>query len=468
VIYTSGSTGQPKGVQITHKSLLNLVFWHHQTFSVTAIDRATQLAGPGFDGAVWELWPYLTVGASVHIPDEMTRLDAASFRDWLVAHAITISFVPTVLAESLVSLEWPQQTALRILLTGGDTLRVYPAESVPFVLFNNYGPTECTVVTTSAHIRPNGHSLNPPAIGRPIANTEIYILDAHLNPVPIGVVGEIYIGGAGVARGYLNRPELMAETFIDHSFDGEPTRRLYKSGDRARYLPDGNIEFLGRMDNRVKIRGYRIELGEIETILSQHESVQASVVAVLEDDPGDQRLVGYVVAWQGETFDAAEIRKYLIAKLPDYMVPSTLVLLDALPLTASGKIDRNALPTPARNRPELANVYQQPRTSTEETLVAIWREVLKLEKVGIHDNFFDSGGHSLLATQIISRIRSSFAIDLPLRHLFESPTVAEMAVIIAENQVDRAADAELEQMLHEVEATTEKDAQKLLGIHHGE
>ena len=189
VIYTSGSTGQPKGVQITHRSLLNLVFWHHQAFSVTPFDRATQLAGPGFDAAVWELWPYLTVGASIYIPDEMTCLDAASLRDWLVAQAITISFVPTILAESLLTLEWPQETALRILLTGGDTLHVYPPETLPFRVFNNYGPTECTVVTTSGQVWPNAHPLHPPAIGRPIANTQVYILDAYRNPIPIGVVG---------------------------------------------------------------------------------------------------------------------------------------------------------------------------------------------------------------------------------------------------------------------------------------
>ena len=245
---------------------------------------------------MWELWPYLTVGASIHIPDEMTRLDAASFRDWLVAQAITISFVPTVLAESLMALEWPRETALRTLLTGGDTLHVYPPETLLFRVFNNYGPTECTVVTASAQVSPNAHPLRFPTIGRPIANTQIYILDPQLQPVPIGVAGELHIGGDGLARGYLNQPELTAEKFIHHSFEGEPARRLYRTGDLARYLSDGNIEFLGRIDNQVKLRGYRIELGEVETVLGQHPMVQSSVVVVREDTPGDKRLVAYVVA----------------------------------------------------------------------------------------------------------------------------------------------------------------------------
>ena len=229
-------------------------------------------------------------------------------------------------------------------------------------------------------------------------------------------------------------------------------------------MPDGNIEFLGRIDTQVKIRGYRIELGEIEAVLGQHRAVQSSVVVVREDTPGDKRLVGYVVARAKESFDASEVRKYLKQKLPEYMIPSTLVLLDELPLTPSGKVDRRALPAPDQNRSELESVYQPPRTPTEETLVAIWGEVLKLDKVGIHDNFFDLGGHSLLATQIISRIRSAFSIDLPLRHMFESPTIAEIAIIITKNQAKRASEAELAQILCESDATTEKDTEKLLAM----
>jgi long-subunit acyl-CoA synthetase (AMP-forming) len=330
-------------------------------------------------------------------------------------------------------------------------------------LINLYGPTEAAIDTTSyACSESASHGWMP--IGRPIANTQVYILDQYLAPVPIGVVGEIYIGGLSLARGYLNQPELTAEKFIYHSFEGEPARRLYKTGDLARCLPDSNIEFLGRIDNQVKLRGYRIELGEIEAVLGQHPMVQSSVVVVREDEPGDKRLVGYVVARMEKTFDASEVRQYLKHKLPEYMIPAALVLLDELPLTPSGKVDRRALPAPDQNGLQLANVYQPPRTPTEQKLVAIWGEVLKLDKVGIYDNFFDLGGHSLLATQIISRIRRAFSIDLPLRHMFESPTVAEMAAIITQTQAKQASDTELARMLREVEATTHEDALKMLVI----
>jgi acyl-coenzyme A synthetase/AMP-(fatty) acid ligase/acyl carrier protein len=321
-------------------------------------------------------------------------------------------------------------TSLRGVFSGGEPLsaelcnRFRRRMIVP--LINLYGPTEAAIDTTSYVCSESGSPGWMP-IGRPIANTQIYILDAHLNVVPIGVVGEIHTAGDGLARGYLNQPELTAEKFIYYSFEGEPVRRLYKTGDLARYLPDGNIEFFGRIDNQVKIRGYRIELGEIESVLGQHPMVQSSVVVVREDTPGDKRLVGYVVARLEETFDASEVRQYLKHKLPEYMIPAALVLLDELPLTPSGKVDRRALPAPDQNGLQLANVYQPPRTPTEEGLARIWAEVLKLDKVGIHDNFFELGGHSLLATQLISRIRDTFKIDLPLRSLFEAPTIYGLA-----------------------------------------
>jgi len=428
VIYTSGSTGKPRGVQITHGSLLDLVFWHLRTFSVTSIDRATQLAGPGFDAAVWELWPCLTVGASVHIPDDMTRLDAAALRDWLVAQAITISFVPTALAERLMTLDWPQQTALRILLTGGDALRVYPPDTLPFRVFNNYGPTECTVVTTSAHIGPSSAPLVPPTIGRPIANSQVYILDAHRNPVPIGTVGEIYIGGDGVARGYLNQPELTAEKFILHSFDDEPPRRLYKTGDLARYLPDGNIEFCGRIDDQVKIRGYRIELGEIEAVLAEHPAVSQAVVMVREDTPGEKRLVAYVVPADSSVSDIDPPRVFLNKRLPNYMRPAAYVLLERLPLTANGKIDRQALPAPRYDQ-QAGDKFVTPRDVLEESIANVWREVLHLERIGVHDNFFELGGHSLTATQVFARLRRTLRSEIALRDMFEFPTIAEFAEV---------------------------------------
>jgi len=295
LIYTSGSTGTPKGVLISHSGLLNLIFWHQRAFEVTASDRASQLAGTAFDASVWELWPYLAAGASIYLVDSEIILSPEKLRDWLVSKDITITFVPTPLAEKLLSVQWPQDGALRIMLTGGDKLHQYPLTSIPFKLVNNYGPTENTVVTTSGLVVYNGTDDASPHIGRPITNTQVYILDNHLQPVPIGVPGELYIGGAGLARGYLNRPELTAERFISNPNSDRPSSRLYKTGDKARYLPDGNIEYLGRLDNQVKIRGFRIEPGEIEAVLSQHPFVQESVVVARDDTPGDKRLVAYLV-----------------------------------------------------------------------------------------------------------------------------------------------------------------------------
>jgi acyl carrier protein len=295
-------------------------------------------------------------------------------------------------------------------------------------LWNLYGPTEATANATIGKIVPGGRV----TLGRPLPNVEIFILDSLLQPVPIGVPGELYIGGRCLARGYLNRPELTAEKFITHSFDGEPARRFYKTGDLARYLPDGNIEFLGRIDDQVKIRGYRIELGEIESVLVQHPSVGQSVVAVREDSPGDKRLVAYIVALQNPSPPIGEFREYLRQKLPEYMIPSAFVFLEFLPLTPNGKVDRKALPVPDQSRPELQASYQAPRTPVEELLAEIWTEVLRAERIGIHDNFFDLGGHSLLATQVVSRMRRALQLEIPLRALFETPTVAGLAKRIEE------------------------------------
>ncbi|MEH2022780.1 amino acid adenylation domain-containing protein [Nostoc sp.] len=295
VIYTSGSTGKPKGVQIEHRGLLNLVFWHQKAFAVSPIDRVTQIAGVAFDACAWEIWPYLSAGGSIYIVDDEIRRSPEYLRDWLILQKITISFLPTPLAEKILLLDFPQEAALRILLTGGDKLNQYPFASHSFQVFNNYGPTENTVVTTSGDISLKNKDNLAPAIGRAIANTQVYILDKHLQPVPIGVYGELYISGDGLARGYLNRPDLTAECFISHSFTNKLKVRLYKTGDLVRYRVDGNIEFLGRLDEQVKIRGYRIELGEIEAVLSQHPGVEQSVVIIRENEQ-EKRLVAYVVA----------------------------------------------------------------------------------------------------------------------------------------------------------------------------
>jgi len=294
VIYTSGSTGKPKGVSVAHASLLNLIFWHQTAFSVSPTDRATQMAAVAFDACGWEIWPYLAAGASIHFASEETRTSPTKLRDWLLEQEITISFVPTLLTERILALDWPESCALRTLLTGGDKLQQYPPVSLPFEVVNNYGPTENTVVTTSGLVSPK-EQLGLPTIGRAIANNQVYLLDAQLQPVPIGAKGELYISGSGLARGYINHPELTAQRFIPHPFSQKPGARLYKTGDMARYRPDGKIEFLGRIDEQVKIRGFRIELGEIEAVLAQHPAVQQTVVLAREDVPGDQRLVAYVV-----------------------------------------------------------------------------------------------------------------------------------------------------------------------------
>ncbi|TRU41490.1 MAG: amino acid adenylation domain-containing protein, partial [Microcystis aeruginosa Ma_QC_Ca_00000000_S207] len=434
VIYTSGSTGIPKGVLVTHQGLLNLVFWHQNTFEITNLDKATQLAGTGFDAAVWELWPYLTAGASIYLVKPEILISLVELQKWLAAKKITISFLPTPIAEQLLSLEWTEiNVSLRTILTGGDKLNQYPSNFIPFQVVNNYGPTENTVVTTSGVVisGEKNNSLSP-AIGRPIFNTQIYILDSNLQPVPVGIPGEIHISGAGLARGYLNRPELTQEKFIPNPFSNSPDSRLYKTGDLARYLPDGNLEYLGRIDNQVKIRGFRIELGEIETILSQHSAVKTAIVIAREDETNQKRLVAYIVpqaegisAQQEQNFIAVtELRQFLKAKLPEYMIPSAFVILESLPLTPNGKIDRRALPAPEFQSQEQ---YVAPRNPIEEILSSIWVKVLKVAQVGIHDNFFELGGHSLLATQLISRIREAFQVEMPLRELFVAPTIAELA-----------------------------------------
>jgi amino acid adenylation domain-containing protein/non-ribosomal peptide synthase protein (TIGR01720 family) len=437
VIYTSGSTGTPKGVLVEHQGVVNLVCWHQEAFAISPTDRTTQLAGFTFDASVWEIWSCLTAGASLYIANEQIRLSPLQLQAWLIANNITVSFLPTVLAESILSLDWSRDITLRILLTGGDKLQYYPASSIPFKVVNNYGPTENTVVTTSGLVPANRHTNASPCIGKTIANTQVYILDRHLQPVPIGVSGELYIGGDGLARGYLNHPELTAEKFMPNPFSDEPGARLYKTGDLARYLPDGNIEFLGRIDHQVKIRGFRIELGEVEATLTQHPAVHQAVVVVREDVLGDKRLVAYCVT-QPQAISARELRKFLQQQLPQYMVPSYFVLLDVLPLTPNGKVDRRALPAPEKARLELKNSFVAPRTSTETTLAEIWTKVLRLDQVGIHDEFLELGGHSLLAMQIISRITAILKVELSITKLFTASTIAGLAKQIEANRQEQS------------------------------
>ncbi|HGM5550335.1 TPA: amino acid adenylation domain-containing protein [Pseudomonas putida] len=416
VIYTSGSTGQPKGVMVEHATLENLVHWHAEAFDLQAGSQTASVAGFGFDAMAWEVWPALCVGATLHLPPQSIRNEHLDeLLDWWCAQPLQVSFLPTPVAEYAFSRQL-QHPTLRTLLIGGDRLRQFSRQQT-FAVINNYGPTEATVVATSGPVELD----QPLHIGRPIANAKIYVLDAEQRPVPVGVAGELYVGGAGVARGYLNRPELSAAQFLFDPFSDEPQARMYRTGDQARWLADGNIEYLGRNDDQVKLRGVRIELGEIEAALGSHAALQEAVVLVRD---------GRLIAWFTErtAVDIQQLHTHLQARLPDALLPSAYVRLDALPLTANGKIDRKALPEPEHGA-WLSREYEAPQGAVETALAQIWIDVLKVERVGRHDNFFELGGHSLLAVSLIERMRQ---IDLAadVRVLFNQPTLAALATAV--------------------------------------
>jgi len=443
VIYTSGSTGQPKGVIVSHAALLNLVGWHRRAYAVEPASRATLLAGPAFDASVWELWPYLTAGASIHVPKAELRFDPAGLWRWFGERAVTHSFVPTPLAEALLAEKPPQGLALRWLLTGGDRLQRRPAEGFPVALINHYGPTENAVVATCGPVTP-GDGDRAPSIGRPIDNNRVYLLDRHAMPAPPGASGELTIAGASLARGYLGRPDLTAERFRPDPFAEEPGARLYFTGDQARFEADGRIAFLGRGDHQVKIRGYRVELGEIEAALAACENVAGAVVVLHEQPSGEAALTGYVQPESG-SLDPEQLRQKLAGRLPDYMVPAVVMALEQFPLTPNGKIDRRALPQPELAATPARPPYAPPRTAAEKKLAKIWSELLGMDKIGLHDNFFEIGGHSLLATRAISRIRQTFKVETPVPLFFENPTIAELAPIIFDLVLNRMEEDEAEE-----------------------
>jgi amino acid adenylation domain-containing protein len=438
VTYTSGSTGNPKGVMVEHRSLVNYLCWFTDFFVVEKSINLPLTTKLTFDASLKQLFPPLLNGGQLFlVSDEVINQPAKLIETIRCRDRFSLNCVPSLWNAVLDAIESdpglvPPATLFSLLLGGENPSRQLLEKTFAAFsgldLWNLYGPTEATVNATVARLHPDG----PIIIGRPIANTQVYILDPHLNPAPIGAAGEIHIAGHGLARGYWNRSELTTEKFISNPFSDTPGARLYKTGDIARYLPDGNIEFLGRIDDQVKIRGYRIELGEIETVLGQHPAIQQAVVLAREDTPGDKRLVAYAVAAAGVNPSAHDLRSFLQKKLPEYMVPTSFMFLQSLPLNANGKLERKAFPPPDQCRPELAETYTTPRTPTEELLAGIWARVLKLDKVGIHDNFFELGGHSLLATQVISRIRDTFRLDLPLRTLFEAPTIFGLAQQVQE------------------------------------
>jgi amino acid adenylation domain-containing protein len=465
VIYTSGSTGKPKGVMIPHRAICNHMHWFKETFSLTETDRVLQKTPFSFDASVWEFYAPLMVGGQLIMARPGGHQDGAYLVKTIMDKKVTtLQLVPTLLRMLLAEAGLEGCRSLKRVFCGGEALPVQLQERffdrLPTNLYNLYGPTEAAIDSTYwACERWDSRQTVP--IGHPIANAQAYILDSHLQPVPIGVPGELHIGGEGLARGYLNRPELTSEKFIPDPFTMNPSARLYKTGDLARYLPDGVIEFLGRTDYQVKIHGFRIELGEIEGVLGQHSAVQQAAVLVRDDAVGGKRLVAYFVARQ-RTPSVRELREFLQGRLPDYMVPSVFVSLDALPLTPNGKIDRRTLPMPGLARPALESPFVAPRTPIEETLVGIWAEVLGLEQVGIHDNFLELGGNSLLATRMVSRIDGTFGVDISLSALFEKSTVAELATIITQRKAERVSDGTLEQMLAELEQLSANEAEILL------
>ena len=479
VIYTSGSTGRPKGVEIPHRAVVNFLSSMRREPGLSNTDRLLSVTSISFDIAALEIFLPLTVGACVILASSDEIFDAAKMKALLRDSGATVMQATPSFWQFLVEADWFGDRKLKILC-GGEALSRELADKLlerGSEVWNLYGPTETTIWSTVVKVAPGKE---PISIGLPIANTQVYVLDSHLQPVPVGVPGELYIGGEGVARGYLNRPELTAERFIPNPFRGHsesrPLRsasdssaelhsavsqicnlrggdsvkgvehaecdsvgeqnsipryaRLYKTGDLARHRPDGTIECLGRNDFQVKLRGHRIDLGEIESALRQHASVRQAVVSLREDEPGQKRLVAYLVGVAG----IGTLPQFLKARLPDYMVPAAFVVLDKLPLTPNGKINRKALPAPITGRVSPKQSYTPPRTPMETTLAQIWRELLRLPQVGVDDDFFELGGHSLLAVQLLARVRAVIQVELSLRNIFESPTIAELAGILDKKQ----------------------------------
>jgi len=422
VIYTSGSTGQPKGVIIRHAALANLVNWHNDVYQVNEKSKATLYAGVGFDASVWEIWPYLSKGAAIHIIPAAIRLSIEGLFDYFVAKKITHSFLPTIIAPDFVKYSRGKENAIEYLLTGGDSLGSLSIKDLSYHFVNNYGPTENAVVT-SYHILEEEDQYRNPLIGKQVSNVLTYVLDENQEPVPIGIAGELYIGGKSLASGYLNRPDLNAEKFVSNPFSSNTNEQLYRSGDMVRWLSDGRLEFVGREDKQVQIRGHRVELGEIEAVLMQSELIEQAIVLLQEDKQQRKHLTAYVLL--KEESQKSQLRDFMTSRLPSYMVPVFILEMEAFPMTANGKIDKQSLPLPDFST-GLSESYVEASNPTEQILTEIWQNLLGIEKVGIHDNFFELGGDSILSIQLVSRAKRE-GLELQPKDIFDYQTIAELA-----------------------------------------
>jgi aspartate racemase len=466
LMYTSGSTGQPKGVGVTHRAINRLVR-NTNYVKFDESDRVAQTSNASFDVATFEIWGALLNGSQLVVLEKETVLSPTELERQLVNHQISVLFLTTALFHLMAQSRPEIFASLTYMVFGGDAADAQFVQRVleqgkPRHLVNGYGPTEGTSFTTSYEAQEKDIGARTIPIGRALSNTDAWILDRETQMVPVGVAGELHIGGDGLARGYLPRPELTAEKFVPHPYSAEPGARLYRTGDLVRYRDDGNIEFLQRMDQQVKVRGFRVELGEIESLLNQYWAIVESVVVAAKDASGDTRLIAYIVPEEGVEPTSSEMWTFLQEKLPSYMLPSVFVTIKELPLTPNGKVDRRALPVPVQIGDEIGANFIAPRTVMEETVAEIWRQTLGITQVGVGSNFFDLGGHSLLATRVMSQIRESCGVELPLRVMFESPTIAGLARKLEEAQPKETELGRILSMLENMENISEEEVTALL------